>query len=392
MANILNGFLDNLVSGTLNPKGSMADFQHASRLYTDDAFRLAPKSKYLYHVVLEMSSAATKNLPQLDQRHKNEINLLVKSVDLPKVSINTVTKNMYNRKKNLQTHLEYDPVNITFHDDNLGITTLLMEAYYRYYYKDGSHYADGVSQPYKSRNTYNGAQDHKYRYGLDNDVLYPFFNKITIYQMSRHQYTGFTLVNPLITGFQHDSLDQSDATGLMENQMTIAYESIFYSRGPTGEGSPRGFAQEHYDQSPSPLGINGGGTQSLFGQGGVAGGISSVLGDLAGGTFNLGTALTAFNTFKNAKTLTQGGLREEGFNILKGAIQDIGKQNNSGVKNFNFPKFSTSTSKNASTGTNGGAVDTTSSSYTSKINAATAANSTNNISNSSNYVGRTGPQ
>ena len=72
MANILNGFLDNLVSGTLNPKGSMADFQHASRLYTDDAFRLAPKSKYLYHVVLEMSSAATKNLPQLDQRHKNE--------------------------------------------------------------------------------------------------------------------------------------------------------------------------------------------------------------------------------------------------------------------------------------------------------------------------------
>ena len=129
MANILNGFFDNLLGGTTNPKGSMADFQHAARLYTDDAFRLAPKTKFLYHVVLEMSSSATRLMPQLDQRHKNEINLLVKSVDLPKVSINTVTKNMYNRKKNLQTHLEYDPVNITFHDDNLGITTMLMEAY-----------------------------------------------------------------------------------------------------------------------------------------------------------------------------------------------------------------------------------------------------------------------
>ena len=122
MANILNGFLDNLLSGTTNPKGDMADFQHAARLYTDDAFRLAPKAKFLYHVVIELSPTASANLPQLDQRHKNEINLLVKSVDLPKVSMNTVTKNMYNRKKNLQTSLEYDPVNITFHDDNLGIT------------------------------------------------------------------------------------------------------------------------------------------------------------------------------------------------------------------------------------------------------------------------------
>tara|TARA_R110000851_G_scaffold267203_1_gene419653 strand:- start:4183 stop:5316 length:1134 start_codon:yes stop_codon:yes gene_type:complete len=365
MANILNGFFDNLVSGVSNPKGDMADFQHAARLYTDDSFRLAPKTKFLYHVVFELSPNASKNLPQLDQRHKNEINLLVKSADLPKVSINTVTKNAYNRKKNLQTHLEYDPVNITFHDDNLGITTLLMEAYYRYYYQDGNHYADGMSAPFQTRVTYGGSENHKYRYGLDNDSLVPFFNKITIYQMARHQYTGFTLVNPLVTGFQHDSVDQADGAGLMQNQMTVAYESIFYSRGATGRGSPRGFAQEHYDNSPSPLGILGGGTQSLFGQGGVSSGISSVLGDLAGGQFNLGTALTAFNTFKNAKTLTKEGLRQEGFGILKSAIQQIGGTNTSGVRTTNFPK--STANGNSKTVTSGGSYDTSASSYPDRI-------------------------
>tara|TARA_B110000238_G_scaffold176869_1_gene198319 strand:+ start:443 stop:1609 length:1167 start_codon:yes stop_codon:yes gene_type:complete len=371
MANIFNGFFDNLVSGTTNPKGNMADFQHAARLYTDDAFRLAPKSKFLYHVVLELSPSASKNLPQLDQRHKNEINLLVKSADLPKVSINTVTKNMYNRKKNLQTSLEYDPVNITFHDDNLGITTMLMEAYYRYYYADGNHYADGVSAPFQARNTYGPSSEHSYRFGFDNDSVDPFFTKITIFQMARHQYTGFTLVNPLITGFQHDSVDQADATGTMQNQMTIAYESIFYSRGATGEGSPKGFGAEHYDQTPSPLSLAGGGTESLFGIGGVAGGISSVLGDIAGGQFNLGTALTAFNTVKNAKSITKEGLRQEGFRILNNAITNIGKENTSGLRNTAFPKTKP---QEVSTATEGGEVNQTLSSYATKVRAAQEAN------------------
>ena len=55
MANIFNGFLDNLVNGALSPKGDMADYTHAARLYTDDNFRLAPKQKFLYHVTLNVN-------------------------------------------------------------------------------------------------------------------------------------------------------------------------------------------------------------------------------------------------------------------------------------------------------------------------------------------------
>jgi hypothetical protein len=36
-----------LVGGILKPKGHMADWQHASRVFVDDTFRLAPRHKFL---------------------------------------------------------------------------------------------------------------------------------------------------------------------------------------------------------------------------------------------------------------------------------------------------------------------------------------------------------
>lgn len=377
MANILNGFLNNVLQGATNPGGNLKDYQHAARLFTDDGMRLAPKTKFLYHVVFELSASAQKVIPQLDQRHKQEINMLVKSADLPKFSIQTATKNMYNRKKNLQTSIEYDPVNITFHDDNMGLTTTLMEAYYRYYYRDGNYRSEGISPPYNPRNTYQGKELQNYRYGLDNDHTEPFFNKITIYQMARHEYLGYTLVNPLITGLTHDQMDSADNSTPSQNQISVAYEAVFYSRGPVGENSPKGFATAHYDKTPSPLTIGGGGTSSLFGGGGVIGGISDVLGDIAGGQFNLGTALTAFNTFKNAKSLSKEGLREEGFNILKRTVTNIGREGVSGLGNISIPKQSGNGGTASTTSTVGGTVNTTSALYQDKILQAAAKNSSN---------------
>jgi len=377
MANILNGFLNNVLQGATNPGGNLKDYQHAARLFTDDGMRLAPKTKFLYHVVFELSASAQKVIPQLDQRHKQEINMLVKSADLPKFSIQTATKNMYNRKKNLQTSIEYDPVNITFHDDNMGLTTTLMEAYYRYYYRDGNYRSEGVSPPYNPRNTYQGKELQNYRYGLDNDHTEPFFNKITIFQMARHEYLGYTLVNPLITGLTHDQMDSADNSTPSQNQISVAYEAVFYSRGPVGENSPKGFATTHYDKTPSPLTIGGGGTSSLFGGGGVIGGISDVLGDIAGGQFNLGTALTAFNTFKNAKSLSKEGLREEGFNILKRTVTNIGREGVSGLGNISIPKQSGNGGTASTTSTVGGTVNTTSALYQDKILQAAAKNSSN---------------
>ena len=102
----------------------------------------------------------------------------------------------------------------------------------------------------------------------------------------------------------------------------------------------------------------------------LVGGISSVLGDLAGGQFNLGSALNAFNTFKNAKSLSKEGLRQEGFNILKRQLGTIGKEGVGGLSNITIPKISGNGGANSVTRTTGGSVNTNSSLYQSRINQA----------------------
>tara|TARA_Y100000589_G_scaffold107720_1_gene102330 strand:+ start:181 stop:1542 length:1362 start_codon:yes stop_codon:yes gene_type:complete len=350
MANKLNGFLDNVVSGALSPKGNLGDFAHAARLYVDDAHRLSPKHKFLYHVSFNLNPVAVKMIPQLKTP---EINMLVKAVDLPKYAISTTLKNQYNKKANLQTRIDYDPVAITFHDDNFGQTTAMWEAYYRYYYKDGNYASvDGTSMPnttngaYARGNTYGNETVNSYRYGLDNDSFQHFFESIQIYQMSRKRYTCFTLVNPIISSWQHDSLD-NNSSDPVQSTMQIQYETVWYARGGVTEGTaPKTFGSGsgHYDKTPSPNSLAGGGTSSLFGQGGVAAGASDVFGDITSGqafsspTAFLGTVLKAGSLVKNAKSLSKEGLKQEGFGILKDQIGKAGGIDVSGVANTAFPK------------------------------------------------------
>jgi len=354
-------FLDNVVSGASNPKGNLADFQHASRLYVGDSFRLAPKQKFLYHVTFNINPRASAVIPQLTEKHQNELNMLVKAVDLPKFSVEVDTKHQYNKKKVVQKRIDYDPVTVTFHDDNFGVTTAMWEAYYRYYYRDGNYaevdsagnplgnvrgykQASETTSPYNRGNAFGGEQYNQFRYGFDNDSFEPFFRSIIIYQLSRKRYTAFTLINPVISKWQHDSMDQT-VSDFVQSMMSIDYEAVFYTRGPVSEGSaPRGFGEEHYDTTPSPNSLAGGGTTSVLGTGGVLGGGADVLNDIvSGNAFSspgnlLGTVLRANNVITNARGITSEGLRQEGFGILKDAIGSVGGINVSGVANSVFTK------------------------------------------------------
>ncbi len=345
MANIFNGFLDNVINGALSPKGDMADYAHAARLYTDDNFRLAPKQKFLYHVTLNLNDAViNKVLPGWAQRHSNEVNMLVKGATLPKFDIQLETKNKYNRKKNLQTRIDYSPVTITFHDDNNSITTQLWTAYYNYYFRDGTYGSrDGAgkpnqtARPYDRFNSYKGSTSNGDRFGLDNNQYEPFFTSIQISQLARHQYLTMTLVNPMIESWQHDTLDNSASAEPVQNSMTVAYESVFYADGPVEEGNaPKGFGTTHYDNTPSPIAAGSAG--SLFGSAGILAGGSSVLGDIAGGKADLGTLLTAARTVKNAKKLTKEGIRNEAYQVAGQTIRTATGTNVSGLANTSFPK------------------------------------------------------
>lgn len=337
----IKDYLDNVASGVLNPKGNLGDYSHAANLFVNEQHRLSPKTKYLYSCLFELSNEARQFVTEFDRNPVllEEFNLLVRQADLPKFSMEVATKNQYNRKKNVQTAIQYDPVNITFHDDSFGVTTALLEGYYRYYYVDGNYTTPGAVAQYDARNLYKGENFHRYRYGLDNDNEQPFFNKITIYQMDRQQWTSYTLVNPVISGIQHETMDSYDASGTSQTSISVVYETVFYDRGSVSSDPPPGIGGSKYDNRPSSLTPAGGGTATLFGLGGVAEGISGVFGDLASGQVGLSTVLETINTYQNAQDLTSQGLRQEGLNILANVSGAAVGQALGGIGNTVFPKY-----------------------------------------------------
>jgi hypothetical protein len=347
MANKNNSLLNQIGNGFLKPKGQMGDWQHAARTFVDDDFRLAPKVKFLYHVYFNINKSAVKNL-QLNDRNQKEISLLVKSVDLPKFSVKALTFNQYNRKKIVQTTHEFQPINIGFHDDRSNIINNLWQSYYAYYY------ADSLTGKRPIAYKRNAMQSNDYLfgyYGLDNNSSLPFFNDITIYQLNKREYASYTLLNPVISAFNSDnhlSSDQGTASGCT---MTLMYEAVSYDSGVISSGNVKGFAQAHYDKSPSPLSAAGGGTNTLFGTGGVVAGATDIfnslaLGDKPGGIFNslenfVNTTTAAINTYQNTRNLTKAGLKEEGKNLLVGGVLAASGVATTTLKNTFFPSTNT---------------------------------------------------
>lgn len=327
----------NKLFGNLADNAILRDFDHASRLFVDNDHRLAPKTKFLYHVRFNINDGAIMMTNMgYKVRHQNEINMLVKTAELPKFNIQTDTLNQYNRKKNVQVKIDYQPVTIRFHDDNAGVTRQLWESYYKYYYADPT---SALRPDGYMRNATRGSAYQRTLYGLDNNSYPPFFNSITIYQMGRGYWNSYTLVNPIIQAWNHADLDHSTSQ-TAEQSMTIIYESVAYGNGAVYQGSPPGFGLEHYDTRPSPYGLGGKATRIA----GAIDGVASIFGALADGTATgsplgaLATAVTAVNTYQNLKSLAGQKIStlDKVTGILGGAAA-VSQRALGGVQNIAFP-------------------------------------------------------
>ena len=234
----------------------LRDYRHARNLYYEYGLAYAPKTKFLYHCLLEPSPEIGNSSTSNFFAFQKQIGVLVKAADLPTFRVQVDNRKQYNRIKQFQTRLDYNDVTLTFHDDNVGVTRALLEEYYKYNFLDGRHDIQKnalVAGAYASRDKYSPTVP---KYGLNTGNTGPFFTSITIYQLSRQQYFAYTLVNPIVTQWSHGSVEASDASGLNENTMGIAYESVLYTTGDIGEDSePVAFTDPEtgYDQTPSPL-------------------------------------------------------------------------------------------------------------------------------------------
>lgn len=343
MANKFTRFLNGVGSGIINPKGLVNNWEHATYVFVNDTYRLSPRTKFLFHVTFEIDHTAHK-APQFREQQSQEVSLLVKSADLPKFNFDSIVKNQYNRKKVVYKQINYEPVTLTFHDDNNGTINALWAIYYGYYIADrlnpNAAYEANHLRPTKT-------PKDNFRFGMDNNISVPFFKSITIHTMSRSRFLGYTLINPRIKSWQHGNMAYADG-GTGESSMTLEYEAVRYSAGKVQRNNPKGFAMLHYDNVPSPLSVAGGGVSTLTGEGGVLSGLEQIFGDVSSGaTFDsfggfLSTAIKTINTYKNLQGLSKDSLKNEAINILSNpasiatAVSTVG-----GVIGAVFPKSNT---------------------------------------------------
>ena len=316
--NFLKGFQDGLPG--------MKDYQHASRLYVDNNFKLMPKQKFLFHVVFNTDE--TLFVDGFNANERYELNMLVKACDLPKYNMSMEEKTQYNKKMYTATRIAYEPVNITFHDDHADTVNAFWKKYYEYNIADSI----GMNNDLTISNTKDDYYDFgdaraTTKFGLDTpkQSKKPYLKGIEIFVLHKQRFTSMTLVNPVIGSFSHDSLDQADGQGIMNNTMQILYETVIYKAGIVNKNNVPGFATVHYDNSPSPLSVLGGGTNSIFGPGGIVDGIGSVMRDVQSGNI-LGAILGASNTYNNAKKIKKSAVKEELKGIAKDGILEVGKQ------------------------------------------------------------------
>ena len=71
--------INNLLKGFQDGLPGMKDYQHASRLYLDDNFKLMPKQKFLFHVVFHTDETLFVNGFSANEREYNGMMKIIES-------------------------------------------------------------------------------------------------------------------------------------------------------------------------------------------------------------------------------------------------------------------------------------------------------------------------
>jgi len=279
-----------------NPPGNgLRDYTHASKTFgiKGGSYNLVPRNKFLFYVYFNLNTGIPAVANLVSGGKSNVIGLMVKTAQLPGYQIDVGTMNQYNRKRLIQTKINYNPAQIVFNDDHSDLIRNMWYQYYQYYYSDptykygntpnqsgtlgqiqvpavlgGAAYVNDTYTP--SRGVQHWGLSGQ---GYNNPTLQslatslltgpasgqlPFFNDITIYGMAQKSYAQYTMINPLITDWVHDTYDYSQGNGVVTHTMTIKYEAVKYYSGDIGGEQPSnpvtGFADPaFYDNNISAI-------------------------------------------------------------------------------------------------------------------------------------------
>ena len=341
------------------PGQGLRDYTHANKTFVSNNYNLLPRNKFLFYVYFNVNL----NIPALANLFSgnklSQVGILVKTAQLPSYDIDVATMNQYNRKRLVQTKINYNPAQIVFNDDNSDLIRNMWYQYYQYYYNDptyqygntpaqsgvlgvlstplpvigGNYNVSDVYAPNRPVEAW-GLSGQGYTNptltSLASSLLtgpasgqQPFFNDITIYGMSQKTFAQYTMINPMITNWTHDTYDYAQGNGIITHSMTFRYETVKYYSGDIGGDTPSeqmpGFADpSYYDTTKSPIAPSGSTNQVVQ---------NGTLVSVPQGTVQDLQALnTGQNTLQNVIGAVGQGLVPAAAGLLGGALAGSGSQ------------------------------------------------------------------
>ena len=302
------------------PDITLRDYRHAAKIFGPSNSSLLPKTKNWFHIYFQLNPEVVTQVAQslatatessrINWKSSNlpVLGVLARTVSLPNIKFEVKKNNQYNRWSLNTVKTNYEPISISLWDDTINVIDHFLYSYYQYMNADPNYVSwktaqtQGMNVPSQWSQS-NGNISSVYSpdfgsFGLDTlpttstgtqlvpapgysfSRLNSFFESIRIYQFNRSvdtsigaEYNEFVLVNPVITNFEHDSLDTSSSE-FMTNKMTIEYETVLYNSGHLNNDEIAS-----WDSVTATLFDN---TQSPLGQAGVGSTISSIVNTVEG--------------------------------------------------------------------------------------------------------------
>lgn len=147
---------------------------------------------------------------------------VAKTVQLPDLNFDTQTLNQYNKRRHIHVKGEYQPIQMSFHDNVSGRFEKLLNAYKKFYWASDSYPGlDHIRQRDQTSDQFVS------NFGMlaiknTNDN---FFKSIAINREWMGKTDQYLLINPKITAMQHDTLDYA-SNDTLQWTITVTYEAL----------------------------------------------------------------------------------------------------------------------------------------------------------------------
>jgi hypothetical protein len=172
-----------------------------------------------------------------DDELRSRMGSLVRTADMPQVEFKTQTMNEYNKKKIINTGVEYQPVTIRVTDTVSNAWLQIIMKYFSYHYMNPRNKTFQNDRDINGQTSNRGGADfvgsqygaggpfdsNKYGYNINENPN--FFERIDYVLYHGQKGVQYSLLNPIMVGFTHTPLDYA-SNELMEFSMTFQYEGF----------------------------------------------------------------------------------------------------------------------------------------------------------------------